>query len=98
MTVKATSRPLYPSYLPTRPEGFTPTLNVPLFDAEEPGLRADPSLPEIHKKSTEIKNITPRIGTELRGVQLSRLSKAGLDEVALLAAERGVLVFVSTTV
>ncbi len=95
MAIKETTKPLYPSYLPTRPEGFTATENVPFFEAEEPGLRADPSLPELRKKSTEIKNITPRIGTELHGVQLSQLSKSGLDEVALLAAERGVLVFVS---
>ncbi|KAK7732852.1 hypothetical protein SLS57_000795 [Botryosphaeria dothidea] len=88
------SEPLYPHYLPTRPEGFTPTLNVPPFDATEPGLRADPAKPDIlGAKGVGIQHITPRIGSEIRGVQLSALSKAGLDQVALLAAERGVLVF-----
>ncbi len=96
MAIKETTKqPRYPSYLPTRPEGYTATIKVPPFEADEPRLRADPTTPEIHEKATEIRNITPRIGTEFCGVQISKLSKSGLDEVALLAAERGVLVFVS---
>jgi sulfonate dioxygenase len=88
------SAPLYPAYLPVRPEGFTPTLDVPLQDIPEAGCRADPSLPEIRTPDSRHKNITPRIGTEIRGVQLSQLSVEGLDQLALLAAQRGVLVFV----
>ncbi|KAL4872998.1 hypothetical protein BDV12DRAFT_182626 [Aspergillus spectabilis] len=87
------SEPLYPAYLPVRPEGFTPTLDVPAFDAEEPGLRADHALPEILSPKANFKNITPRVGTEIRDLQLSQLTAAGLDQVALLAAQRGVLVF-----
>lgn len=37
--------------------------------------------------------LSPYVGTEIEGVQLSQLSKAGLDELALLAAKRGALVF-----
>ena len=97
-TDKTVKKPLYPAYLPTRPDGFTPTIDVPPFDADEPGTRADPSKPHLLGGSgVKATNITPRIGTEVRGVQLSQLSKAGLDEVALLAAERGVVVFVSPT-
>lgn len=88
------THPLYPSYLPTRPDGYAPTLNIPHFEADEPGARADPLKQNILKAGASLKNITPRIGTEIRDVQLSQLSPAGLDEVALLAAERGVLVFV----
>jgi sulfonate dioxygenase len=33
------------------------------------------------------------VGTEVHGVQLSQLDGAGLDELALLAAQRGALVF-----
>lgn len=89
------AEPLYPAYLPTRPDGFTPTIDVPLFEAEEPGRRADPSKPVlILGAGATIENITPRVGSEVSGVQLSKLSADGLDEVALLAAERGVLVFV----
>ncbi|BCS20697.1 uncharacterized protein APUU_21129A [Aspergillus puulaauensis] len=89
------AEPLYPAYLPVRPEGFTATLDVPAFDAEEPGLRADPELPDILSSKAALKNITPRVGTEIHSLQLSQLTAAGLDQVALLAAQRGVLVFVS---
>ncbi|KAL7627953.1 hypothetical protein AAE478_002149 [Parahypoxylon ruwenzoriense] len=87
------TEPLYPAYLPTRPDGYAPALDVPYFDADEPGRRADPLKPTLHKAGANLTNITPRVGTEIKGVQLSQLSPAGLDEVALLAAERGVLVF-----
>lgn len=91
------SQPLYPAYLPTRPDGFQPTIAVPFFEADEPGVRAKKSnkLSVFKTQDAKVENITPRVGTEIRGVQLSQLSGAGLDEVALLAAERGVLVFVS---
>ncbi|KAL4733523.1 hypothetical protein BDV11DRAFT_213746 [Aspergillus similis] len=72
LAVMATE-PRYPEYLPVRPEGFTPTLDIPPFAAEEPGLRADPELPELLSPKTILKNVTPR--------------------VALLPAQRGVLVF-----
>ncbi|KAI1385127.1 taurine catabolism dioxygenase [Hypoxylon trugodes] len=87
------ANPLYPDYLPTRPDGYSPTLDVPLFEADEPGTRADPTTPSILKAGATITNITPIIGTEIRGIQLSKLTHTGLDEVAFLAAQRGVLVF-----
>ncbi|KAL5001896.1 hypothetical protein BDV10DRAFT_191897 [Aspergillus recurvatus] len=79
---------LYPEYLPVRPEGFTPTLDIPAFEAEEPGLRTDTELPDIFSQKTILKNVTPRIWTEIQGLQLSQLTPAGLDQVALLAARR----------
>ncbi|KAJ0311072.1 hypothetical protein COL516b_001775 [Colletotrichum fioriniae] len=94
------TEPLYPAYLPTRPDGFQPTIDVPFFEAEEPGVRAKAGQPASSGSlifrdggGAKVENITPRVGAEVRGIQLSQLSKAGLDEVALLAAERGVLVF-----
>ncbi|TDZ21655.1 Alpha-ketoglutarate-dependent sulfonate dioxygenase [Colletotrichum orbiculare MAFF 240422] len=90
------TQPLYPAYLPTRPDGFQPTTAVPYFEADEPGCRAKRSNKlSVFKttRDTKVENITPRVGSEVRGVQLSQLDEAGLNEVALLAAERGVLVF-----
>ncbi|KAJ4234640.1 hypothetical protein NW759_001631 [Fusarium solani] len=87
------SEPLYPAYLPTRSDGYVAPLAVPLFDGDEPGLRADPAKPSLLKAGATVTDITPRIGTEIRGVQISKLSSEGLDEIALLAAERGVVVF-----
>lgn len=89
------SEPLYPAYLPTRADGYVAPIAVAPFDGDEPGLRADPSKPTLLKAGASVTEITPRIGTEIRGVQISELGREGLDEVALLAAERGVLVFVS---
>ncbi|KAI5918475.1 hypothetical protein F4810DRAFT_715468 [Camillea tinctor] len=87
------SQPLYPTYLPTRPDGFAQPIAIPPFEATEPGSRADPAKPSLFKGGATVTNITPRIGTEIRGLQISQLSNEGLDELALLAAERGVLVF-----
>lgn len=86
--------PLYPDYLPVRPEGPSKPIYLAPFEVEEPGLRADRDKPEILSHGVQIKNVTPRIGAEIRGVQISKLSSEGLDQIALLAAEKGVLVFV----
>jgi sulfonate dioxygenase len=91
------AEPLYPAYLPTRPDGFSATIDLPPFDSDEPGMRANRSKCSILASGAGVKDITPRIGSEIRGVQLSQLTESGLDEVALLAAERGVLVFVSAS-
>lgn len=88
--------PLYPAYLPTRPDGPQPLVATAAFDIEEPGLRAQQAKrPSIFESCSKAQDITPKIGTEIRGIQLSSLSKSELDEVALAAAKRGVLVFVS---
>ncbi len=40
-----------------------------------------------------VSKLTPAIGTEIRGLQLSGLSDGQKDELALLLAERGVVIF-----
>jgi sulfonate dioxygenase len=45
------------------------------------------------KNVTKMFDLSPHVGTEIQGVQLSQLDSAGLDELALLAARRGALVF-----
>lgn len=96
-TIAMSSQPLYPAYLPTRPDGYQPTIDVPYFEGDEPGKRADHTKPSFYKSGANIQNLTPRVGVEVRGLQLSSLSEEGLDELALLAAERGVVVFVSVS-
>lgn len=39
------------------------------------------------------KDLSPHIGTEIEGIQISQLTSAGLDELGLLAAQRGAIVF-----
>lgn len=57
------------------------------------GLLADPAKPHLLNENTKISHLSPYLGTELRGVQISQLSKDGLNELALYAAERKVLIF-----
>ncbi|KAF0324399.1 alpha-ketoglutarate-dependent taurine dioxygenase [Colletotrichum asianum] len=82
----------YESYLPH----FTPGTQPPIeeFEHVDVGLRADAekkNLLSAHGVTHE--EITPAIGTEIHGIQLSQLNPAQLDELALLAAERGVVLF-----
>ncbi|KAJ8103076.1 hypothetical protein POJ06DRAFT_246518 [Lipomyces tetrasporus] len=85
----------YPKYLPTwdTNEHYEPLTS---FDFVDPGSRADSAFPNLLRNDNEslkVKRLTPKFGTEVRGVQLSQLSDAGKDELALLVAQRGVVVF-----
>jgi sulfonate dioxygenase len=59
----------------------------------DPGTRADPAKPHLLTANTTTRDISPYIGTEVTGIQISQLSSEGLDELALYAAERKVLIF-----
>ncbi|TFK24604.1 alpha-ketoglutarate catabolism dioxygenase [Coprinopsis marcescibilis] len=84
--------PSYPFYYPyyDLTEKWGPTEEFDIVDA---GLRADPAKPNLLTADTRIRHLSPYLGTEVEGVQISQLSSAGLDELALLTAERKVLVF-----
>lgn len=84
----------YPDFLPEwDPNQKFPPLKF--FKHEDPGLRADPSFPNLFPKGKEqnVKRITPKLGSEVLDVQLSQLDDKGKDELALLVAQRGVVVF-----
>jgi sulfonate dioxygenase len=60
------------------------------------GLAADKSKPNLLRKNDPnvvATKLTPLVGTEIRGLQLSQLTDVQKDELALLIAERGVVVF-----
>lgn len=81
----------HPEFLPTwDPRQKYPPLEF--FKYEDPALRADPSFPNLLNGKTSLKPITPKLGTEIRGLQLTKLSDAAKDELALLVAQRGVVV------
>ena len=63
------------------------------YDHVDCASRADPEKKALFAAIKEQKEMTPSIGTEIRGVQLSSLNDQQKDELALYAAERGVLVF-----
>ncbi|KAF4126627.1 sulfonate dioxygenase [Geosmithia morbida] len=82
----------YSHYLPHFQPGLQPPLEE--FRHEDVGLRADPSKASLlGAAGSSFQDITPAIGTEVRGIQLSSLDSKQKDELALLAAERGVVVF-----
>ncbi len=89
---KADGSPLYPDYMPF----YDPLERVEdpgNFEHQDPGARADPAFPNLLAGATRVFELSPHVGTEVEGVQLSQLTPAGLDELALLAAQRGALVF-----
>ncbi|GFZ51525.1 Alpha-ketoglutarate-dependent sulfonate dioxygenase [Saitozyma sp. JCM 24511] len=82
---------MYPAYLPVWEKSKLPDWEaVPYVD---PGTRATPDKRNLFVAGSMHREITPAIGEEIWGVQLSQLSKEGLDDLALLAAERGLLIF-----
>jgi sulfonate dioxygenase len=64
-------------------EEFTPARDRAFF--------ADPEKKSLLSHASAIEELTPYIGTELKGIQLSQLSDSQRDELALLVAERGVV-------
>ncbi|KAF6794212.1 TfdA family Taurine catabolism dioxygenase TauD [Colletotrichum musicola] len=85
----------YAQYLPVYDEK-TALQHLQLFEFHDRGLVANKEkLNLLPEGNPEIKatKLTPVIGTEIRGLQLSRLDDQQKDELALLIAERGVVVF-----
>ncbi|KUJ17647.1 TauD-domain-containing protein [Mollisia scopiformis] len=75
------------AYVPPDPplEQFEPARDRAFF--------ADPTKASLLSQASSIEALTPYIGTELKGVQVSQLTDAQKDELALLVAERGVVFF-----
>ena len=55
--------------------------------------KGKPNLLSKDSLDVKVSNITPVVGTEIRGLQLSKLDNKQKDELALLIGERGVVVF-----
>ncbi|KAK7032684.1 alpha-ketoglutarate-dependent taurine dioxygenase [Favolaschia claudopus] len=89
---KKENGPSYPFYYPHFDvnEKFPP---MEIFQFTDAGLRADPAKPHLLNANATVVNISPYLGTEITGLQISQLSSEGLDELALYAAERKVLIF-----
>jgi sulfonate dioxygenase len=64
-----------------------------LFDHYDRGHRGDPKKASLFDNATKVFDVTPHIGTEIHGIQLSQLTETQKDDLALLVAERGVLFF-----
>jgi sulfonate dioxygenase len=79
--VTTTITPAVLAYNPPHPphKEFTPARDRAFF--------ADPEKASLLGLATSTEEVTPLIGTELKGVQLSILSDQQKDELALLVAE-----------
>ncbi|KAK3358293.1 hypothetical protein B0T24DRAFT_685677 [Lasiosphaeria ovina] len=80
----------YPHYLPTwnRGQYYQP---LQPFEHVDHGKDADPSFPNLLPEGSTVTHLTPTIGTEVKGIQLTSLNSAGKDELARLVAERKVV-------
>lgn len=69
------------AYTPPDPplKEFTPARDRAFF--------ADPAKASLLALASEVNDVTPHIGTELKGVQLSALTDEQKDELAYLVAE-----------
>ncbi|PLN85027.1 TauD-domain-containing protein [Aspergillus taichungensis] len=86
-------RTRYPEYLPTWDKmWFEP---LPPFEYEDPALRVKDKSKRnlLSGAGVKVTEIQPQIGSIVEGVQLSELTDMGKDELALLVAERKVVVF-----
>ncbi|KAL1408999.1 hypothetical protein Q8F55_005823 [Vanrija albida] len=59
----------------------------------DPASRADPKKNALLSAATKVDHLTQHIGTEISGIKLDSLTDQQKDELALLAAERGVVFF-----
>lgn len=85
----------YPNYLPVwdNEKGVKYPPLTP-FEHYDHGKDADPSLKDLLPKGkAQVTEITPYIGSEVRGVQLSQLTDTGKDQLALFVAQRKVVAF-----
>ncbi|KAF3385235.1 hypothetical protein F1880_003052 [Penicillium rolfsii] len=60
---------------------------------EDRGLRGDPKFRNLLKDATAVFDYNPKIGTEIHGVNLAKLTDAQKDDLARLIAYRGVVFF-----
>ncbi|KZT53673.1 alpha-ketoglutarate-dependent sulfonate dioxygenase [Calocera cornea HHB12733] len=80
----------YANYKPFFPEVDWQPLGP--MDVKDRGHFADPEKRSLLSAATKVKHLTPAIGVELEGIDLRNLTDAQKDELALLAAERTVVV------
>jgi taurine dioxygenase/sulfonate dioxygenase len=82
----------YPHYLPVYnyDEKYPP---LQPFEHVEHAIGADPTFKDLLPEGTKVTKLTPATGSEVSGVQLSKLSEAGKAQLALFVAQRKVVAF-----
>ena len=81
----------YDDLRPTFPDvKWEPLTEVPYH---ERGTNGDPQFRNLLSDATDIFDYNPKIGTEIHGVNLARLTDAQKDDLARLISTRGVVFF-----
>ncbi|GME86649.1 unnamed protein product [Ambrosiozyma monospora] len=85
----------YPQWAPSwDPKDQFRFKNPPPFKHTDRGYFGDPAFENLFAgKNVEHKPLSPKLGTEIKGVQLSTLTDRQKDDLALLVEQRGVVVF-----
>lgn len=73
---------------------WRPLTEVPYHDK---GIRGDPRFRNLLDSATDVFDYNPKIGTEIRGVNLSKLTDAQKNDLARLISVRGVVFFRNQT-
>jgi len=81
-------RPIFPDV------HWEPLTEVPYQDR---GIQGDPQFRNLLADATDIFDYNPKIGTEVHGVNLAKLTNAQKDDLARLIATRGVVFFRNQT-
>lgn len=81
----------YTHYLPYWEDVKYPPLQP--FEAVEHGKDANRSFPNLLAGDAQVSDLTANIGAEVKGMQLSKLNRAGQDELALFVAQKKVVAF-----
>ncbi|KNG85451.1 alpha-ketoglutarate-dependent taurine dioxygenase [Aspergillus nomiae NRRL 13137] len=84
----------FPKYLPVwdnETEKYPP---LQPFEHYDHGKDADPTFPDLFPEGKgEVEELTPTIGSEVHGIQLSQLTDKGKEQLALYIAQRKVVAF-----
>ena len=81
-------RPIFPDI------HWKPLTEVPYQDR---GIQGDPQFRNLLADATDVFDYTPKIGTEVHGVDLAKLTDAQKNDLARLIATRGVVFFRNQT-
>ena len=81
----------YEDLKPSFPDKHWPA--IPSLPYTDKALLGSPSFANLLSTATSIQDYNPKIGTEIHGVDLSTLSDAAKNDLALLISQRGVVFF-----
>ncbi|KAL8948489.1 MAG: hypothetical protein Q9222_005332 [Ikaeria aurantiellina] len=77
--------------LPSFPDiHWSPMTEVPY---EDKGIHGDPSFRNLFRSATDVFDYNPKIGTEIHGISLAKLTDAQKNDLARLISIRGVVFF-----